>query len=246
MDPQNKKIKEFNLKKFNKKTFTFLFLDHPYNILLTYLKKELFPLIRKADNNEFKYEFLNNEKIDNYFQMLDDYNRFGISFRRKDDLFPNNNLYVEKNESKDEVTYFLTDNHFKITGSSYLRKITLDEYDKGEKSLTKKEKQKREFIKKQTNKKLQIIMMNPDFYEYDKLFFKIIELFDRKINRKNPFDFKSFDNKLFCIKELLEEKLKICEAYFMFIYLNDILHIKNLDYLYLLLSHFPKMLPPLY
>ena len=76
--------------------------------------------------------------------------------------------------------------------------------------------------------------MNPDFYEYDKLFFKIIELFDRKINRKNPFDFQSFDNKLFCIKELLEEKLKICETYFMFIYLNDILHIKNLDYLYLL------------
>ena len=81
--------------------------------------------------------------------------------------------------------------------------------------------------------------MNPDFYEYDKLFFKIIELFDRKINLK-----KSFDEKLFCIKELLEENLKICETYFLFSFLNDILHIKNLDYLYLRLSHFPKFLPP--
>ena len=230
MDPQNEKIKEFNLKKFNKKTFNFRFLEHPYNILLSYLKKG-----DKDDNYEFL--LLDNKRIDDYFQMLDDYNRFGISFSRKDDLFPNNKLYVEKDESEDEVRYFLTYNDFKITGSSYLRKITLDDYVKGEKSLTKKEKQKREFIKKQTNKKLQIIMMNPDFYEYDKLFFKIIELFDRKINRK-----KSFDRKLLLIKELLEEKLEICKTYFMIICLNDILHIKNLDYLYLHLSHFPKIL----
>ena len=135
MDPQNEKIKEFNLKKFNKKTFTFQFLDHPYNILLNYLK-------RKDDNDEFEYNFFKNERIDEYFQMLDDYNRFGISFIRKDDLFYNYNLYVEKNESKDEVTYFLTNNNFKITGSSYLRKITLDECDKGEKSLTKKKSKK--------------------------------------------------------------------------------------------------------
>ena len=40
----------------------------------------------------------------------------------------------------------------------------LNEHDTGEKTLTKDEKHKRDFIKIQTNKKLQVAMMDPDVY----------------------------------------------------------------------------------
>ena len=44
-----------------------------------------------------------------------------------------------------------------------------------EKPLSEKEKQKRNLIKKQKNKKLQVAMMDPDVYNNDELFKDAIE-----------------------------------------------------------------------
>ena len=84
-----------------------IFLNHPYKILLYYLKKH--PL----NFNRWENEEIN----DFYFKILDDYNRYGISFMRKFQLYPDNNLYVIENDNSEKkvlnyvlivnMTYFL-------------------------------------------------------------------------------------------------------------------------------------------
>ena len=65
-----------------------IFLNHPYKILLYYLEKHPpgYSYWKEEDINDF------------YFEMLDDYNRYGISFKRFDNLFSDNNLYVIEND----------------------------------------------------------------------------------------------------------------------------------------------------
>ena len=67
-----------------------IFLNHPYKILLFHLNKH------PPNYSRWKDEDIN----DFYFKMLDDYNRYGISFHRKYHLFPDNNLYVIENKDK--------------------------------------------------------------------------------------------------------------------------------------------------
>ena len=51
-----------------------------------------------------------------------------------------------------------------------VKKIDLSENDTGEKPLSRNEKEKRDFIRNQKNKYLQVAMMDPDVYNNDKLF----------------------------------------------------------------------------
>ena len=54
------------------------------------------------------------------------------------------------------------------------KKIDLNKYDKGFKPLSKWEQTKRNFIRNQKNKYLQVAMMDPDVYDNDKLFKKLM------------------------------------------------------------------------
>ena len=74
---------------FDSKLTKEIFLNHPYKILLYYLEKH-FP-----DGSYWENEDIN----DFYFKMLDDYNRYGVSFKRDNQLFSDNNLYVIKNDN---------------------------------------------------------------------------------------------------------------------------------------------------
>ena len=51
-----------------------------------------------------------------------------------------------------------------------VKKIDLNDYDTGEKPLSDEEKTKRDFIRKQKNKYLQIALLDPDVYNNDILF----------------------------------------------------------------------------
>ena len=77
-----------------------IFLNHPYKTLLHYLGK-----------HPPNYSYWKKEKdINNfYFKILDDYNRYGISFEREFHLFSDNNLYVIENDisKKENLNYFL-------------------------------------------------------------------------------------------------------------------------------------------
>ena len=131
--------------------------------------------------------------------MLDDYNRYGISFKRKNQLFPDNNLYVIKNDNSKKTKYelrfdskydLLFNNRYdkKTFLFNKVKKIDLNENDTGEKPLSEKEKKKRNFIRKQKNKYLQVAMMDPDVYNNDKLF---------KVLMKESKDYYNFLDSIF-------------------------------------------------
>ena len=152
-----------------------IFLNHPYKILIRYLEKH-FP-----DGSYWKDEDIN----DFYFQMLDDYNRYGVSFKRENQLFPDNNLYVIENDNSKKSKYELRFNskYDLLFNNGYdkktllfnkVKKIDLNENDTGKKPLSKWEKHKRKFIKEQKNKYLQIAMMDPDVYNNDEVFKDLI------------------------------------------------------------------------
>ena len=149
-----------------------IFLNHPFKILLYYLRKHL----------PYDSYFSEVDISDLYFRLLDDYNRYGIAFEREDNLFPDNNLYVIENDNSKKPKYELhfDSKYFLLLNNKYdkktllfnkVKKIDLNKNDKGEKPLSEWEKKKRDCIKEQKNKYLLISMMNPDVYNND-IFFK--------------------------------------------------------------------------
>ena len=182
------------IKPFDPKLTKEIFLNHPYKILIYHLNKHPphFSRWEKEDINDF------------YFKMLDDYTRYGISFRLKDQLFSDNNLYVinnkdlnikyklnifsckkiDKNENENgdnRIKYILLfkGSHDKKTLLfNKVKKIDLSEYDTGEKPLSYEEKEKRNVIREQKNKYLQVAMMDPDVYNNDELFEYLISRSD--------------------------------------------------------------------
>ena len=82
---------------FDPKLIKEIFLNHPYKILLHYLEKHPpdYSYWENVDINDF------------YFKMLDDYNRYGIAFERRYQLFSDNNLYVIENDNSKKLKYEL-------------------------------------------------------------------------------------------------------------------------------------------
>ena len=197
---------------FDPKLIKEIFLNHPYKFLLFNLNK-----------NPPEYSRWVNEDInDFYFKMLDDYNRYGICFHRRQQLFPDNNLYVfeikdknfsldiknyiysskklSKNENENEdnrIKYdLLFNNHYdkKTLLFNKVKKIDLNEYDTGKKPLSVWEKEKRDTIREQKNKYLQVAMMDPDVYNNDKLFeFLISRSDDYNAHLEGYFSFMYID-----------------------------------------------------
>ena len=108
-----------------------IFLNHPFKILMFYLGKHP-PYYSRWDGIDL---------CDFYFEMLDDYNRYGISFRRKNHICGFDNcLYVVENDNSkkvDEIRFkskydILSINHFdlKILLFNKVKKINLDELNK--------------------------------------------------------------------------------------------------------------------
>ena len=161
---------------FDQKLTKEIFLNHPYKILLHYLEK-----------HPPGYSYWENEGInDFYFKMLDDYNRYGVSFKRENNLFPDNNLYVIKNDNSKKPKYELRfdSNYDLLFNNRYnkktllfnkVKKIDLNKYDSGKKPLSEEEKEKRKFIRKPKNKHLQAAMMDPDVYNNNKLFNELMK-----------------------------------------------------------------------
>ena len=154
------------LKPFDPKLIKKIQRNHPYKILLWILYKYC-PSYSSGEGNDADpdcdgYE----DNTDFYFRMLDDYNRYGIAFERKYELFPDNKLGVIEYEDFGKREYHLVENRYnkKTLLFNNVKTIDLNEHDKGKKPLSEDEKEKRDLIKKQTNKKLQVVMMDPDVY----------------------------------------------------------------------------------
>ena len=169
------------LEPFDPKLTKEISLNHPYKILLRILYK-YYPSYNTGKGNDAdpNYDGYDDNIVDFYFRMLDDYKRYGIAFERKFELFPDNKLGVFKDEFFGGG-YYLVNNHYdkKTLLINNVKTIDLNDHDRGEKPLTEEEKQKRD-IKKQTNKKLQVAMMDPDIYNNRNHFNDVIEKPDKQ------------------------------------------------------------------
>ena len=155
------------LEPFDPKLIKKIKMRHPYKLLLFFLYK-YYPSYscsskkNDADPDQQGYE----DVTDFYFQLLDDYNRYGIAFERKWELFPDNKLGVLEEEDFGKSIYSLVNNRYdkKTLLFNKIKTIDLNELDKGKIPISEEEKQKKDLIKKQTNKKLQVALMDPDVY----------------------------------------------------------------------------------
>ena len=159
------------LEPFDTKLIKKIIPDHPYKILLWILFKYN-PSYRSKGNYANPDRDGYEDYTDFYFRMLDDYNRYGIAFQREYKLFPDNKLGVLEDKEFGKTDYYLVNNDYekKVLLFNKVKTIDLNEHDTGEKPLSEWEKLKRDLIKKITNKKLQVAMMDPDIYNNDEIF----------------------------------------------------------------------------
>ena len=122
---------EMELESFDMKQKDEIFLNHPFKILMFYLGKHP-PYYSRWDGIDL---------CDFYFEMLDDYNRYGISFRREDNICGFDNcLYVVENDNSKKVYEIHFKSKYKLLSINYfdlkillfnkIKKINLDELNK--------------------------------------------------------------------------------------------------------------------
>ena len=191
------------LKPFDPKLIKKIQPDHPYKILLFIIYKYNpgYNDWEEYDVNPDYYDDDDNP-VDFYFRLLNDYTRYGIAFERNWQLFPDNKLGVFENEDFGKHDYNLVENIYDLKTLLFnnVKTIDLNEHDRGEKPLSDDEKLKRDLIKKQTNKKHQVALMDPDVYNYPELF---------KLAIENPdFYIKKFNHRMtwYGIKDFLKIK----------------------------------------
>ena len=120
------------LEAFDMKQKDEIFLNHPFKILMFYLGKHP-PYYSRWDGIDL---------CDFYFKMLDDYNRYGISFRREDNVYDLDNcLYVVENDKSKKNKWELHSKskyvllcrncyNLKTLLFNKVKKINLDDYDR--------------------------------------------------------------------------------------------------------------------
>ena len=162
--------------------------NHPYKILLWIFYKYN-PSYNDWEENDANPDCqgYDDDVVDFYFGMLDDYNRYGIAFERDWYLFPDNKLGVFEDKDFGKNVYSLIENYYKKKTLLFnkVKTIDLKEYDSGKKPISEEEKQKRDMIKKQTNKKLQVALMDPDVYRSVELMKLVIENSDWNVKKFN-------------------------------------------------------------
>ena len=88
--------------------------NHPYKILLWIFYKYN-PSYNNWEENDANPDCqgYDDDVVDFYFGMLDDYNRYGIAFERDWNLFPDNKLGVFEDKDFEKYVYSLIDNYCK-------------------------------------------------------------------------------------------------------------------------------------
>ena len=179
------------LEPFDQKLIKKIQPNHPYKLLLWILYKYNLSYNGWNDNDAKPgYDGYDDNVVDFYFSLLDDYNRYGVTFDRNWNILPDGKLGVLEEENFGKKIYSLIVNYYKRKTMLFnkIKTIDLKELDRGDMLILEEEKQKRDLIKKQTNKKLQVALMDPDVYRSVKLMKLIIE---------SPYtDIKKFNNRM--------------------------------------------------
>ena len=188
-NPSNWELKPFDLKMKND-----LARNHPYQRTMFLVYKYY-----ASYDDEVEGEIL--FEID-YFQLLDRYYRYGITFEDSD-LYPeeffgfgvpfNNQLYVYEDFIKNYQFRYILKNRYDLKQILFndVKTINLDDADNGPITLSEVEKWKRKVINKQTDRKTKLRLLDPNIY-HSLITFVVFSKFEGRSNNKIVYDL-SFD-----------------------------------------------------
>ena len=187
--PLNWEFKKFDLKLIND-----LSKNHPYQRTM-FLVYKYYASYDDEVEGEILYEI-------DYFQLLDRYYRYGITFEDSD-LYPaeffglgipfNNKLYVYEDFIKEKPFRYILENRYGLKQLLFndVKIINLDDLDKGPITLSKIGKWKRKVINKQTDRKTRLRLLDPNIY-HSLITFVVFSNFKGRPNNKIDYDL-SFD-----------------------------------------------------
>ena len=187
-NPSNWELKPFDLKMKND-----LARNHPYQRTMYWVYKYY------TSYDEVEGDIL--YEID-YFQILDRYYRYGITFEDSD-LYPeeffglglpfNNKLYVYEDFIRNCYLCYILKNRYDLKQLLFndVKTINLDDVDNGPITLSEVEKWKRKVINKQTDRKTKLRLLDPNIY-HSLITFVVFSKFEGRSNNKIVYDL-SFD-----------------------------------------------------
>ena len=188
-NPSNWELKPFDLKMKND-----LARNHPYQRTM-FLVHKYYASYDDEVEGEILYEI-------DYFQLLDRYYRYGITFEDSD-LYPeeffgfgvpfNNKLYVYEDFIKNYQFRYVLKNRYDLKQLLFndVKTINLDDADNGPITLSEVEKWKRKVINKQTDRKTKLRLLDPNIY-HSLITFVVFSKFEGRSNNKIVYDL-SFD-----------------------------------------------------
>ena len=188
-NPSNWELKPFDLKMKND-----LARNHPYQRTM-FLVYKYYASYDDEVEGEILYEI-------DYFQLLDRYYRYGITFEDSD-LYPeeffgfgvpfNNKLYVYEDFIKNYQFRYILKNRYDLKQLLFndVKTINLDDADNGPITLSEVEKWKRKVINKQTDRKTKLRLLDPNIY-HSLITFVVFSKFEGRSNNKIVYDL-SFD-----------------------------------------------------
>ena len=162
---------KWELEPFDLKLINNLSKNHPFQktMFITY---KYYPNYQMGGDDEDGVDYygtgLENDvvKAVNYFKLLNDFYRYGITFQKEYEIYPENVLCVKSCYDEDEPFHYIIDNNYDLKTSIFndVKKINLNNCDTGEINLSEIEKWKRKVINEQQNKKTKLRLLNPTIY----------------------------------------------------------------------------------
>lgn len=156
--PSKWELKPFDLKKSND-----ISNNHPYQqtMFITY---KCYPNYQTGGDDEDGLDYygtgLENDVVEdlNYFEILDNFYRYGITFQKKYNIYPENVLCVKSDYEKGNLTHYIIGNDYDLKTLHFnnVKKINLNDCDIGEINLSEIEQWKRKLVNEQRNKKKQV------------------------------------------------------------------------------------------
>ena len=188
---------DWEFKPFDLKLINNLSRNHPYQKIMFFVYKDY-----ASYDDEIEGDILNEI---NYCELLDRYYRYGITFEDKS-IFPKKRILYEK-ENIDyfgikfengnifpELLYIYEDfnskslhiliNAFDLKQLLFnnVRKINLDDVDKGLITLSEVEKWKRKVVNQKTDRKGKLLLLDPNIY-HSLITFVVFSKFNRPCNK---------------------------------------------------------------
>ena len=151
--PSDWKFKPFDLKLINN-----LARNHPYQKIMFLVYKYYCSYVDRIPG-----DILNGVA---YFEILDNYYRYGITFQKEYELYPENVLYVYEDFNENPPFIHIVDNNYDLKQLLFndVKRIKINDLDNGEITLSEIEKWKRKVVNQQTDRKTKLQLLDPNIY----------------------------------------------------------------------------------